>query len=148
MKRYLGVVAAAAMLAGTLAVATDALAAGHRRGLGSGNSTHRWHQSRNDALWAGVRFPCPRSAERDQDAGLYVRPGRRDSRRVLRPADERVLKRVPGRQVTAAASVVGHPGSVQPAVRRRRHGDGRAIGAIANHSQQHQHSGRAEAIHY
>jgi hypothetical protein len=44
MKRYLGVVAAAAMLAGTLAVATDALAAGHRRGLGSGDSTHRWHQ--------------------------------------------------------------------------------------------------------
>jgi hypothetical protein len=37
--------------------------------------------------------------ERDQDAGLYVRAGRRDSRRVLRPADERVPKRVPRDQV-------------------------------------------------
>ena len=32
MKRYLGVVAAAALLAGTMAVATDALAAGHGGG--------------------------------------------------------------------------------------------------------------------
>jgi hypothetical protein len=32
MKRYLGVVAAAAMFAGTLALATDALAAGHGGG--------------------------------------------------------------------------------------------------------------------
>jgi hypothetical protein len=87
---------------------------------------------RNDALWAGVRFPCSRSAERNQDAGLYVRAGRRDSRRILRPTDERVLQRVPGRQVTAAASVVGRPGSVQPAAGRRRHDDGRAIGAMAN----------------
>jgi hypothetical protein len=67
MKRYLGVVAAAA-LAGTVAVATDAMAAGHRGGLGSGHST------------------------------LFV----------------------------------GRPGSVQPAARRRRHDDGRAIGAMAN----------------
>jgi hypothetical protein len=44
MKRYLGVVAAAAMFAGTLALATDALAAGHGGGLGSGHSTHRWHR--------------------------------------------------------------------------------------------------------
>jgi hypothetical protein len=29
MKRYVGVVAAAALLAGTMAVATDAMAAGH-----------------------------------------------------------------------------------------------------------------------
>jgi hypothetical protein len=43
MKRYLGVVAAAA-LAGTVAIATDAMAAGHRGGLGSGDSTHRWHR--------------------------------------------------------------------------------------------------------
>jgi hypothetical protein len=67
MKRYLGVVAAAAMFAGTLALATDALAAGHGGGLGSGHSTHRWHRfvhPRNDALWAGVRFPFPHSAKR------------------------------------------------------------------------------------
>jgi hypothetical protein len=41
MKRYVGVVAAAALLAGTVALTTDALAAG---GLGSGHSTHRWHR--------------------------------------------------------------------------------------------------------
>jgi hypothetical protein len=44
MKRYFGVVAAAGLLAGTVAVATDAPAAGHGRGLGSGHSTHRWHR--------------------------------------------------------------------------------------------------------
>jgi hypothetical protein len=44
MKRYLGVVAAAAMFASTLALATHALAAGHGGGLGSGHSTHRWHR--------------------------------------------------------------------------------------------------------
>ena len=54
---------------------------------------------RNTSLWSGVRFPRPRTAERDQDAGIYIRAGRRDSRRVLRPADERVPKRVPRDQV-------------------------------------------------
>lgn len=44
MKRFVGVVAAAAMFAGTLAVATDGLAAGHGGGLGSGHSTHRLHR--------------------------------------------------------------------------------------------------------
>jgi hypothetical protein len=44
MKRYLGVVAAAASLAGAVAIATHAMAAGHRGGLGSGDSMHRWHR--------------------------------------------------------------------------------------------------------
>ena len=82
MKRYLGVVAAAALVAGTVAVATDALAAGHGGGLGSRHSMHRWHRFAHAAT-------MPYGPE---------------------------------------------------------YGDGRAIGAIANQSQQHEHSSRAEAI--
>ena len=54
---------------------------------------------RNAALWSGIRIPCPRAAERYQDAWLYVRTGCRDSRRVARPADECVRQPLSGRQV-------------------------------------------------
>jgi hypothetical protein len=54
------------------------------------------------AKWRPI--PSRRPAERDQDAGLYVRAERWDSRRVLRLTDERIYKRVPRRPVAAALS--------------------------------------------
>ena len=50
---------------------------------------------RDAALWSGVWIFAPSPAECHRRAGLYIRAGCRHSWRVLRPADERVHKRVP-----------------------------------------------------
>ena len=58
---------------------------------------------RDAALWSGIRLPYPLTAERDQDAGLYVRAGCRHSRGILRPADQRLPERIPRHPVTVAS---------------------------------------------
>jgi hypothetical protein len=52
---------------------------------------------------AGIRLSQSCPSERDQRSGLYLRARRRDSRRVLRPPDKRLHKRVPRR------SMIGSP---------------------------------------
>jgi hypothetical protein len=60
MKRCLGVVAAAALLAGMIAVATDALAAGHRGGGGGGfGGGHMSGQFRGPLLESVPSIPSP-----------------------------------------------------------------------------------------
>jgi hypothetical protein len=60
MKRYLGVVAAAALLVGTMAVATDALAAGHGGGGGGGfGGGHMGGGFRGPLLESVPSMPAP-----------------------------------------------------------------------------------------
>jgi hypothetical protein len=54
---------------------------------------------RDAALWSGVRIFAPSPAECHRRTGLYICAGCRHSWRVLRPADERVHKRVPRREI-------------------------------------------------
>jgi hypothetical protein len=59
MKRYLGVVAAAALLVGTMAVATDALAAGHGGGGGGFGGGHMGGGFRGPLLESVPSMPPP-----------------------------------------------------------------------------------------
>ena len=59
MKRYLGVVAAAALLVGTMAVATDALAAGHGGGGGGFGGGHMGGRFRRPLLESVPSIPPP-----------------------------------------------------------------------------------------
>ena len=60
------------------------------------------HAARGSASCAGVRLSAPGAAKRDQRAGLHIRARRRDSRRVMRPANQRMHERVPRRSLTGA----------------------------------------------
>ena len=78
----------------------------HQRAL---YATHRSPGRQAEALPYGPEYDsCPRSCECDQDAGLYIRAGRRDSRCIVRPADECLLQSVPGHSVNP----IGRPAVV------------------------------------
>ena len=87
MKRYLGAVAAAALLVGTMAVATDALAAGHGGGGGGDSVAATWAVGSAGHCWkASLRchhrssihrvhtlcLPRPRPQSRRQARGQYL----------------------------------------------------------------------------
>ena len=57
--------------------------------------------TRDPASRAGIRLSSPRASKRDRRAGLYIRAARRHSRRVMRPANERMHERVSRCPVTA-----------------------------------------------
>ena len=59
MKRYVGVVAAAALLAGTVALTTDALAAGHGGGGGGFGGGHMGGGFRGPLLESVPSLPAP-----------------------------------------------------------------------------------------